>query len=398
MTRRYWILFLCGLSAFAAGSLYAWNSLAAPLAELLACRTGEANLTSSDLSPAFALASSLTPFTMLVSGSLSDRLHPKGLILCGALAMGMGLYQCAQAESVAEVVFSYGVLFGLGLGLVYGSLINYAVKLFADKKGFAGGFVTCGYSLGAVVLPPIVTALYLNIGIDAAFRVLAVATVVIIGAGAFFLTPIARQSGHAATDAERSSVDMTWKQMIATRQFYLVYFFIIATATPALILLSHADYLSGEIGRAHAYALAWLTSIFGVANALGRMSAGAVSDYLGRRKVVLMTLATEMAGLLLLTLHVGSMFAFGVVFALIGYAFGAAMGVMPAWVSDLFGSRHGGLNYGIVITAVSAAGVLGPIGFLYLEQTMQSQSPALLICMVVLAAVAAAVAIDEKIR
>ena len=194
MPGRLWLLFLCGLSAFAAGSLYSWSALSGPLAEVLSQRAVGVVLTGSDLSAAFALASALTPLTMLVSGFLSDRTCPKNVILAGACVMGFGLYQCARAEALNDVIVYYGLFFGLGLGLAYGSLINYAVKLYPDKKGFAGGFVTSGYSLGSVVLPPVLTAIYLSIGIDGVFRFLGVATALIIGASTCFFNRMPRNS------------------------------------------------------------------------------------------------------------------------------------------------------------------------------------------------------------
>lgn len=398
MSGRFWILFLCSLSAFVAGSLYSWSALSAPLARFLAQQSGIESLTSSDLSPAFALASSLTPLTMLISGFLSDRMNPKGIVWFGALAMGIGLYFCALAASPNDVVLFYGGLFGLGLGLVYGSLINYAVKLYPDRKGFAGGMVTAGYSLGSVVLPPVVTTLYLNIGIDGVFRLLGVVTAAVIVVGACFMKSVSETGAQVACGTHSSPSNLTGREMIGTRQFYIVYGFVVASSVPALTLLSHADYLSGEIARQNAYVLAWLTSIFGIANVFGRMSAGVVSDWVGRKAVLLMSLLMEILGLLLLMLHAEDCLLFGAVFVLVGCAFGCAMGVIPAWVSDQFGLRYAGLNYGIIITGVSVAGILGPMGFLYLEQTLSSRSLTLTSCIAVLCVIAASVFADKKIR
>ena len=396
MTGRFWLLFLCGLSAFTAGSLYAWSALSGPLAEFLSQRSAGIVLTGSDLSSAFALAASLAPLTMLISGYLSDRTCPKNMIFVGALVMGFGLFQCAQAKTLNEVVVYYGLFFGLGLGLVYGSLINYAIKLFPDKKGFAGGLVTAAYSLGSVVLPPIVTVLYLNVGIDGTFRLLGIATAVIIGASACWFKPIQEKLEQSKGILKSGLNDLNWHQMLGTRRFYVVYCFVFCASVPAFTLLSHADYLSGGISSVDVYALAWMTSLFGVANVIGRMSAGVISDCFGRQTALVMSLFTEMIGLVILMIFSGSTFLLGAVFALIGYAFGAAMGVIPAWVSDLFGTRNSGLNYGIAITGVSVAGVLGPIGFLGLEQIMGSRSLTITGCLVVLSLLSLVIGFDRK--
>ena len=56
---------------------------------------------------------------------------------------------------MGSLILSYSLLFGLGLGLTYGATINTCVKLFPDRRGFAGGMATAFYGLCSVVLPPI---------------------------------------------------------------------------------------------------------------------------------------------------------------------------------------------------------------------------------------------------
>ena len=210
--------------------------------------------------------------------------------------------------------------------------------------------------------------------------------------------PIATKIKPLPAIAQSSATDLNWRQMLGKRQFYVAYGFVFGASVPAFILLSHAGYLSGGIGSEDAYVLAWLTSVFGVANAVGRMSAGIVSDYLGRKKILLISLFIETIGLALLVFFANGMLLLGIVFGLIGYAFGAAMGVMPAWVSDQFGIRHSGLNYGILITGVSIAGILGPMGFLGLEKMTGSQDSALAVFLVVLGVLVVLISADRKIR
>jgi hypothetical protein len=48
-------------------------------------------------------------------------------------------------------------------------------------------------------------------------------------------------------------------------------------------------------------------------------------------------------------------------FGLILLCCGGGFGTMPAYNAEFFGTRYVGLNYGLILTAWGAAGVVGPL-------------------------------------
>ena len=57
----------------------------------------------------------------------------------------------AQAKTVASLYLTYGVLGGIGTGIVYVGVVGHMVQWFPDKRGLAAGLVAAGYGLGAIL-------------------------------------------------------------------------------------------------------------------------------------------------------------------------------------------------------------------------------------------------------
>ena len=57
----------------------------------------------------------------------------------------------AQASSLTTLYLTYGLLGGIGTGIVYVGVIGHMVQWFPDKRGLATGLVAAGYGIGALL-------------------------------------------------------------------------------------------------------------------------------------------------------------------------------------------------------------------------------------------------------
>ena len=92
----------------------------------------------------------------------------------------------------------------------------------------------------------------------------------------------------------------------------------------------------------------------------GGCSSGWLSDTLGRLNTLRIVLAIStlaMPALYRSGAHVAALYAG--VFA-VYFCYGTQASVNPAMVSDFWGTRHAGVNYGIFFSAWGAAGIIGP--------------------------------------
>src|SRR6202049_4852371 len=99
----------------------------------------------------FSLLIVLQTFFSPLQGWLVDKFGPRLLIAVGGALSGLGWVLAAYATSLWALYLSYGVVCGLGTGVVYVGVVGQVVRWFPDARGFAAGMVAAGYGMGAIV-------------------------------------------------------------------------------------------------------------------------------------------------------------------------------------------------------------------------------------------------------
>jgi MFS transporter, OFA family, oxalate/formate antiporter len=125
-----------------------------------------------------------------------------------------------------------------------------------------------------------------------------------------------------------------------------------------------------------AVAAAGLAGTAFIGDAVGRVAWPWLSDAVGRR-TVLAAIFLVQAGLFFSLSLVGSAGIFAVLGALILLCYGGSSGTMAATTADLFGSRHVGAIYGLMLTAWGFGGVLGPLIVAALRESIGGYAGAL---------------------
>jgi OFA family oxalate/formate antiporter-like MFS transporter len=105
---------------------------------------------------------------------------------------------------------------------------------------------------------------------------------------------------------------------------------------------------------------ATLIAVSSLFNGFGRIAWGGVSDWLGRINTFRLLLATQLIVFgMLMTERNPWVFAILVCYVL--SCFGGGFAIMPSMVIDIYGPKRMSRIYGIILTAWSAAGILGPL-------------------------------------
>jgi MFS family permease len=114
-------------------------------------------------------------------------------------------------------------------------------------------------------------------------------------------------------------------------------------------------------------AFAALLSVFNIA---GRIGWASFSDYLGRRRTyaVFFALGALLYASVPFAARIGSVPLFVLLFCVILTMYGGGFATIPAYLADLFGTRFVGAIHGRLLTAWSAAGILGPVIVNYIRE------------------------------
>ena len=113
--RRWVVLVVSCIVNIIIGTGYAWSVFAGPWAEVL-------NVPSAAL--AFTVCNGVGFITMITGGKINDALGPKWVVFIGGLMFGGGALLAGFSTSLGFLIFAYGILLGLGMGLVYSCTIE----------------------------------------------------------------------------------------------------------------------------------------------------------------------------------------------------------------------------------------------------------------------------------
>lgn len=365
LTKKRWqLLFVSCIINLFAGSIYVWSVFGSALAVKFTETLGTP-VTSADLALAFGIANGLGPVPMIFGGAVNDRFGPRFVIVGGGILMGAGLFLTGCATSPLSVILAYGLLFGLGLGLVYGCTINNTMKFFPDRRGLAGGFTTAAYGISSVLLPPVASFLIAEVGISSSLKFFGVLFCCVIVAGGLLsmrcppgFTP---EGWSPAARPGCSPADRNWREMLASKEFPPMIALLMCGAVAAMMVIAHAFTIAREQMLFTAAEASAAVSIIALANVFGRIFAGCFSDKFGRLKALSLGIAMSLLGLASLAFagpESRAIFYAGLI--ALGFSFGAFMGVFPGYTAEVFGSRNNSVNFGIIFAGFSAAGIVGP--------------------------------------
>jgi len=242
------------------------------------------------------------------------------------------------------------------------------IKWFPDKRGFITGVAVAGFGGGAFVTALVAKGLVSSVGPFRTFTILGIIyLVMVVGAALFMRNPPEgwRPEGWEPDTTERSDrsgVDYDLGGSLKTWQWYALWALLFLNVTAGISIITVASPMAVELAGVSATVAAGLVSIISVGNASGRFLWAWFSDAIGRKWVFLvMFLLQAVLFILLPFLGAASYLLLAVLSFIIVSCYGGGFGTMPAFSADYFGPANVGKIYGLILTAWSFGGVLGPL-------------------------------------
>lgn len=390
---RGWTVTLAGTGInLALGVLYTWSVFAAALTEQLGWSKTAASIP-------YTVACAVFALMMVPGGRLQDRFGPRWVATAGGLFAGGGLILSSFTDSLFILILTFGLIAGIGIGLGYSAATPAAVKWFPPhKKGLISGIVVAGFGLASLYIAPLTNSLIGSFGVKGAFRIEGLiflfAIVAFSQVLAVPLTPVSstsKTSGASDTKASPSSsssatlalgldptasdqaatcscpssplatpekTDFSWQEMLKDSRFYLLWIMFAAGATAGLMIIGQLSTITKlQTGVSWGFAMVALLAIF---NAGGRILAGWLSDRIGRSWTMRIFFTLQGFNMLAFALYSSPvLIAVGAIMT--GLSYGSLLSLFPSATYDFFGTKNGGVNYGLVFTAWGVGGVFGPL-------------------------------------
>jgi len=157
--------------------------------------------------------------------------------------------------------------------------------------------------------------------------------------------------------------------MLKKVQFYLIFFTFVFSAGAGLMSIGLMKLYPMEALMANGYTEIEASAIagsamaifFSLANGIGRILWGTLSDVLGRKLSIILMTAIQGVVVILFTYMAGNEILLYIGATLIGFNFGGNFALFPTITADTFGAKNVGLNYPWVFLAYGVGGIFGPI-------------------------------------
>lgn len=341
------------------GSVYAWSTLNRPIIDAMPPLPWWA----APPYPTFTTALALLGISAATLGPWVQRRGARTAARTAACCFAAGLALGGLALVLRQPVLLFlglGVLCGIGCGIGYIAPVSTLVRWFPDRRGMATGFAIMGFGGGAFIGGYANAALIARVGVAATLFVLAGGYALLMLAGAQLLRPPPRNDDHAGTDAATDG--LTRGEAVRTPQFALLWGMLCVNVTAGIGILAQASPMMQDLfGKTPAQAAA-VVGVISLCNAGGRILWSSASDVIGRRTTYLVFFGAQVALFLVIPplAAAGAWWPFLACLLTVFTMYGGGFATIPAYLADLFGTRHVGAIHGALLTAWSVAAVIGP--------------------------------------
>jgi MFS family permease len=341
-----------------------------------------------------------------VFGGWVERVGPRKTGVVAAFCWGGGFVISALGVIEHQLWMMWlgsGVIGGIGLGLGYISPVSTLIKWFPDRRGMATGMAIMGFGGGAMIGSPLANKLMeyfrtpTDFGVWQTFLCLGAVYFVFMMSGAFgYRIPPARWQPEGWTPPPANVRAMIthgqvrrW-EALRTPQFYCIWAVLFLNVSAGIGVIGMASPMLQEIfaGKligapdvgfldlnpsqktAIAAIAAGFTGLLSLFNIGGRFFWASTSDYIGRKNTyfTFFVLGIALYAAAPWTAHAGYTAIFVLIFGIILSMYGGGFATVPAYLADMFGTIYVGAIHGLLLTAWSAAGIVGPVIVNYIRE------------------------------
>ena len=371
--KNRWLIALSAIGIhICIGSVYAWSVLTKPIMQAMGFTLKETTWT-------FSIAILFLGLSAGFLGDYVEKYGPRKSGLTSTCFFGLGMFGTALAlhlNSLPLLYLFYGVIGGIGLGTGYITPVSTLVKWFPNNRGFATGLAIMGFGFASLIAGPLMQILVAKYGLVQNFIILGCVYMVIMAASALYLEPPKASNGGPSGINVKSilpDTQFTAKEARKTWQFYALWWIFFTNITCGIGLLAVASPMAQEVVKMTPMAAASMVGIIGLINGLGRIFWSTISDYLGRSTVYVAFFLIQIFAFYALA-ETSSAFIFQLIVFVIISCYGGGFSCMPAFLSDLFGTKELSAIHGKILTAWGMAGIAGPLLLSWIRETTNSYS------------------------
>lgn len=336
------------------GGIYAWSILASELIEIYKFSASQSQLI-------FGTVIAIFPVTMIFVGQLGQKIKHRyfGYISGILFLIGYLLASYSQGNFLL-ILTGIGIVAGIATGFGYWVSLTSPVQWFPAKKGLITGIAAAGFGLGAVFLSEL-SELILNSGYDILqlFKIIGISYGLIIIILSNFIYQVKQHTNSLDEPAKVT-------HFIRTIVFRKLFMGIFLGTFAGLLIIGSLRIIGGQYEISN-HILVMGVAVFALANFLGRLIWGWLSDHVGASLSIFLALLFQSISIFSLNIFNLSGVSYLILSFLIGFGFGGNFVLFAKETAQKFGLKNLGVIYPYILVGYAIAGIAGPIsgGILY---------------------------------
>ncbi|MBN3253481.1 OFA family MFS transporter [Pectobacterium brasiliense] len=341
------------------GTIYTWSLFNQPLVDKF-------GWTLSSVATTFSITSFCLAFATLFAGKFQERIGLRRLTMIAGIALGAGLMASAVSPSLTLIYLLMGVVVGFADGTAYITTLSNLIKWFPNRKGLIAGISVGAFGTGSLLFKYVNSFLIAEVGVSEAFFYWGIIVMAMILVGSSLLKePAAVPVQQAAVQGQAR--DFSLAEMLATKESYLLFIIFFTTCMSGLYLIGIVKDIGVQMAGMDMAMAANAVSAIAIFNTVGRIVLGALSDNVGRMRVISFTLFVTILAVSVMTFLPLNPLLFFTCVSAIAFCFGGNITVFPAIVGDFFGLKNHSKNYGVIyqgfgIGALSGSFIAAQLG------------------------------------
>jgi len=299
----------------------------------------------------FSVALIVAAITSTIAGRLADKIGRKAVLITGLSLLALGF--CGAGISGHQLPFFFFLgLTGLGYGFTPPSLYALMSDLLPNRRGLGASLVSVAYRIGGAIGSVLTSRIIVAFGWRAAF-----VTVSAIAALDMLLQSYWIRNASRSTSAARSS---------PFREGFSIPLLVLAFAEfiGGSVFWSCAAWIPTLLRTAKALTLqetGWVMGVLSLANMIGSIALGSMSDRLGRKRVILLSAFPAAAAGFVVFYWLNSAVAIALGIFLFGTLKASVPALVVALAQETAPSRSAGTASGVIMSLHYSSGVLAPL-------------------------------------
>ena len=361
---RWALIASCLIINLCLGTIYSWSVFVNPLTDYFSTNLGQA-VTANEVLMPFSLFLAIFAITMALTGTYVENRGPREVTVVGCILTGLGWLLASMVTSITMLSILYGVIGGIGVGIVYGATVAVAARWFPDRRGLAVGMAVFGVGFSAFITANLAGFFIAAYGVMSTFRIFGIGILIITVPLALPLTfppagwrpagwnpPVPNKGEHLTCEHNRS-------EMVKNSAFYGLWICYFIGCIAGLMAISISQPVGTELIYIPAGLATALVGFFAIFNGCGRPLFGYLTDRLNPGKTAMISFVLiSLASLLMWQVPVYPVYI--IAFAVLWGCLGGWLAIAPTATAGYFGTGDYPRCYGVVFLAYGAGAIAGP--------------------------------------